>query len=459
MGGGGGPGPQGPHPLDDGDGQRRALHRVCTGAQLVEEDQAAAGRLLQNAHDIDHMGRESGQTLLNALLIADIRQHPLIHGNDAAVPHRDVETALGHEGQEAQGLEGDGLAAGVGAGDDQGVKGVPQLDIDGHRLLGIQQRMAGLAQVDDTVPADLRPGGLHLVAQLAPGEDHVQVHQGVVVPLDILPVGGSLGGELRQDPLNLLLLLGLELDILVVGLHYPHRLHKEGGAGGGDIVDQARQVPLVLRLHRHHEAAVPLGDDGLLEDLGVAGRGDDPLEDLAALGLGRPHVPSDIRQLWGSSVRHGVLVRQAPLDLLLQEAVAVEGQKQVVDGGFLCRVGVEVLLAPAGGGQQVRDGQQLVGIEAAAPVRPVQGLRHRLDAGKGGTAPQTHHLPGRVRLIQQAQYLLRLRLRPQAATAGLGLSTDRLLRQKLQHPGQFQGADGFFKQFAHSSISCQVRCT
>ena len=131
--------------------------------------------------------------------------------------------------------------------------------------------MAHPAQPQGAVPPDLGTHGVHPVAQLAPGEDHVQVHQGVVVPLDVLPVGRRLGGELRQDPLDLLLLLGLELNELIVGLHHPHGLHEQRGAGGGDVVDQARQISLVLGLHRHHEPAVPLGDDGLLEDLAVGG--------------------------------------------------------------------------------------------------------------------------------------------------------------------------------------------
>ena len=51
--------------------------------------------------------------------------------DDAPVPGGDVQAALGHEGQQTEGLEGDGLTAGVGAGDDQGIEGLPQAEIDG----------------------------------------------------------------------------------------------------------------------------------------------------------------------------------------------------------------------------------------------------------------------------------------------------------------------------------------
>ena len=121
----------------------------------------------------------------------------------------------------------------------------------------------------------------------------------------------------------------------------------------------------------------------------------------------------------------------------------MEGEKQVVDGGLFHGVGVEILLGPAGGGQEVRDGQQFLGIQAAAPVSPVQGLPHRLHTGKRRRAVEADHGPGGVGLVQEAQYLLRLRFRPDAKGFFLGLGADSLVRQQLQHPGQLQGADGF----------------
>ena len=320
-----------------------------------------------------------------------------------------------------------------------------QLDVDGDRRLGVQQGMASLAQPDGSVPPDLRPHSIHFIAQLAPGENQIQMHQGIIIPLDILPMGRRLGGELRQNPLDLLLLLGLQLNILVVGLNHTHGLHKQRRTRGGDVMDQTRQISLVLCLHRHHKPSVPLGDDGLLQHLGIAGGGNDPLEDLAAFGLGRPHMAADIRQFRRCRVGNGILVYNAPLDLLLQVAVSVEGQKEVVNGGLFRRVGVEILLGTPGRRQQIRNRQQLPGVEAAAPVRPVQRLRHRLDTGKGGAAPQADHGPGRIGLVQKAQDLLRLRLRPHGQRPGLGLSTDRLIGQHLQHPGQFQRPDRFIK--------------
>ena len=181
----------------------------------------------------------------------------------------------------------------------------------------------------------------------------------------------------------------------------------------------------MLGLHRHHEAAVPLGDDGLLEHLGIAGGGDDLLENLPALGLGGPHVAADVRQLRGGRVGDGVLVGDTALDLVLQEAVAVEGEEKVVDGGLFRRLVVKILLGPPGGGEQVRNAQQLPGVQASAPVRPVQGFPHRLHAGEGGRAPLANHPPGGVGLVQEAEDLLRLRLRGDPEGPLFGLGADR----------------------------------
>ena len=92
--------------------------------------------------------------------------------------------------------------------------------------------------------------------------------------------------------------------------------------------------------------------EGLLQDLPVSGRRDDLLQNLAALGLGRPHVAADIRQLRAGGIGNGILVGDTALDGLLQETVSVEGQKQMVNSRlFRPVIAGEVLLGTPGGGQ------------------------------------------------------------------------------------------------------------
>ena len=218
----------------------------------------------------------------------------------AAVVGGDVEAALGHEGQKADGLQGHRLAAGVGAGDDQGVEVLPQIEVVGHRLLGVQEGVAGLPQGEALFGQPwLRAA--QLVGEPGPGEDAVDENEKVVVLGDVLLVGGALGGELPENTLDLLLLPGLELPELIVGLNHRHGLNEESPPRAGHIVDQAGDLVLALRLHRHHITTGAHGDDGLLEILGLGG-GDELLEDVPDLGGRGPDVTPDVGQLGACGV-------------------------------------------------------------------------------------------------------------------------------------------------------------
>ena len=93
-----------PRLLNDGDGQRRTLDRVGARAQLIEEDEAVAIRLVQDLHDVFHMRREGRQTLLDALLVADVGQHRGKDAHGAAVVAGDMQAALRHQAEEAERL-------------------------------------------------------------------------------------------------------------------------------------------------------------------------------------------------------------------------------------------------------------------------------------------------------------------------------------------------------------------
>ena len=403
-----------------------------------------AVRLLQNLHDVHHVGGEGGQALLNALLVADIRQHPVEYAHRAAVVGGDVEPALGHEGQKAQGLQAHGLAAGVGPGDDQGVEPLAQLNGDGHGTARVQQGVAGVAEADAAVAPDLRPAGVHLIAELAPGEDEIQAHQQIVVREDVAAAARRLGGQLPKDALDLLFLLGLQLLELVVGLDHTHGLHKDGGAAGADVVDKAREAGAELRLHRHHEPAVPLGDDGLLEDLAVALGGDDLLQYLPALGGRHPHVAADVRQGGAGGVGDYVLLQDGGEDPLLQESIPPQGGEENVNGGLLLLI-PRVVPHPPGAAEHPGDVQQLPGVQGAAVVRPVETLRHGLDAREGRGALQPDHVPGRVRLVLETLHVVHVRLRDQGQGLLPGRGAVGLVRQHPQDRWQLQGTNGFIK--------------
>ncbi len=81
--------------------------------------------MLQKGHDVRHVGGEGAEALLNALLVADVREHLGKDGQFGAVQGRDVKACLAHQGEKPHGFQGDRLSAGVGAGDDEQIKSSP----------------------------------------------------------------------------------------------------------------------------------------------------------------------------------------------------------------------------------------------------------------------------------------------------------------------------------------------
>ena len=185
MSGGHGLGPQGLGVLQDGHGQGRALGGVGAGAQFVEEQQGTAVGLTQDIHDIGHVGAEGGQALFDALLVSDIGADPVEAGYLAALIHRDMQSGQSHASEEADGLQGHGLAAGVGPGDDHGGDITPQLHVDGHHPGRRDQWMAGLDQADEAAVVDLGSRSVKIVAELAFGRDEIDAGQHDQVGIDL----------------------------------------------------------------------------------------------------------------------------------------------------------------------------------------------------------------------------------------------------------------------------------
>ena len=82
-------------------------------------------------------------------------------------------------------------------------------------------------------------------------------------------------------------------------------------------MNKAGQVAAVVGLDGHDEAPVALRDERLLQRALVAGRGDDLLQDLSALGACRTLVTADIRQLGAGGVGDLVLGEDGGRDLIL----------------------------------------------------------------------------------------------------------------------------------------------
>ena len=64
------------------------------------------------------MGGEGGEILLDRLIVADVGEDGVEDGEFGAIGGNG-DSGLRHQGEEADGFQGDGFAAGVGAGDDE----------------------------------------------------------------------------------------------------------------------------------------------------------------------------------------------------------------------------------------------------------------------------------------------------------------------------------------------------
>ena len=435
-----------PRALDDGNGKRRALGGIRTGAELIEQDERAVAAGVQNSDDVGHMRRERRQALLDALLVADVRHDLVEHGQAAAVGGGNVQTALRHHGEQAHGLERDRLAAGVRAGDDKGVKVRAERHVDGHDGVLRDERMSRPSE-RHALLHERRRGGVHLVGELGLGKNDVEAHEHVEVQRNILAVGSTVCAELGEDALDLGLFLRAELAQLVVRLHGRHRLDEERRAGTGNIVDEPRYRALVLGLDGHDIALGARGDDGFLQRLGIARRGDDLLQRVMDSRAGRADQSADGGQLRRSRVRDLVLPDDGARDLFLQEFVRLQGVEKIIDAGLFLALEGAVAAHASRGGKDAGDVDELARIQHAAHVRALQARAHILHARERGTALDYHELAGSSRLVETARDLGAVAGGAEHTGDVLRRSGGRLCRKQIQHGRQlqcFQRSNGLF---------------
>ena len=429
--------------LDERIGERRTLGRVRARAQLVKQHERVAVTVGNDVDDILHVGGEGGQRLLDGLLVADVRQHLPEDGDGAAVVRRNVQAALRHQCQKADGLERDGLAAGVWAGDDERVEIRAEPQRDGNDLLAVDERMAGPDQLQTGVRANFRLHAVHLVRQARAGEDAVELHEHLVAVADALAERGRLGRQCGQNAFDLLFLADQQLTQGVVRIDGGHRLDEERAARRGHIVDQTGNFTLVFALDRHNIAVAAQRDDRVTQILGKARRGDDLLQRILDLCALDAHMAADIRQLAAGRVGDLLLGEDGVRDLLLKIAIRRKLLKIDIQHGRLAVLAV-IGLDIADAAQHARNAQQLHGRQAAAAVGALQAGRHRLQFMEARRALADDHAAGSRRLLLEQTNFLRVVQRLQRAAAVLAILGVRAVGKLGQHVVQLQLAQRFF---------------
>ena len=143
------------------------------------------------------------------LLIADIGENVVEDGKLAAVLRGNVKACLPHQSQQSAGLQGNGLAAGIGTGDDQKIECVAKSNI--HRDNGalVEQRMSRSAEQNFPFGVESGSNGVHVLCQHSLGEDEVQLRQNGEIPGDGFRLLRHQGGEMGQNLLDFFFLLKL----------------------------------------------------------------------------------------------------------------------------------------------------------------------------------------------------------------------------------------------------------
>ena len=144
---------------------------------------------IQDLDDVGDMPGEGRKGLLYGLLIADIGVDIFKQADLGTFASRDVHPGLGHAGQQPDGLQGDGLAAGVWAGDQQNVGLRVGLHVNGDHGFLIQQGMACLPQLEGYIGVDpvlwlaeadqFGTDGLKVLGVFGFGKDQVECGNGI----------------------------------------------------------------------------------------------------------------------------------------------------------------------------------------------------------------------------------------------------------------------------------------
>ena len=359
------------------------------------------------------MRAEGGQALFDALLVADVGADAVEADDLAARLRRYMQAGQTHAGQQADGLQGDGLAAGIGAGDDHGADAAIQLHVYRHHFRRRDQRVAGLDQTEQAAVVHLGRGAVQIIAELALGHDEIDAGQDDQIGLDLRRETGDHQRQPPQDGGDLLFFFLAQGGQLVVQLHHGQRLHEEGGPGTAGIVDHAGDLAPVFLLYRHHVDIVADGDDGILQIAGGVGIADQAVQPGPHLLRFGRFFAADGIQAFGGVVVDG----QIGADGLFHRAFQGADKDQRAAQPGQIRKGALYLaekdLGGAGCPAESGDLHQLLRIQHAADLSLAQMGPDVPQTAAAEQRIQPQQLPGLVRLGQQPAGLVAVRDRTQ----------------------------------------------
>ena len=282
--------------------------------------------------------------------------------------------------REAECLQRHRLPAGIGPADDERAQ-FAEVEVDRHRLRGIEQRMSCSDQPD-------RVGCANLRAAPAPRENGASERKvDRAGRLDEHPKSGGMYPDLRRelpdDPLDFLPLGAHRLGELVVELHDCERLDEECLSRARRVVHDPRHLAARADLYGQNRSAAALGDECFLQEIAEGARACQLRQLLDCSVTSFAQLRSKLPQQRGRVVAQiGAVLLDGGVDR------SCNGRERGIDRFKQC---AELLRGDARGqrlarGQREvhgpRDPVQLVDAQAGPERCPLSSVAHVVDPGE-----------------------------------------------------------------------------
>ena len=293
-----------------------------------------------------------------------------------------MQSRLCHEGEKPQRFERNGFTAGIRARDDKRIVIAADGDIHRNDLVPVDEGVARLVQTNGTVIGENRFRRLHPRGQFRLCKDEGKLGDVVIIQKKFAGMHRDLGGDLMQDPLNLMRFLGAELPEAVVRLDHGKRLDKECRTRGRGVVYQSLDLVAVLRFDRDNVTSVSRCYDIFLKILGVRPGGYVLLERVLDVAVLRADLSADVCKRRTCFVGNHILRQNGARNAILQVTVGDQAVKNFVKRRRKRAVDLPVIEKPSCGTEDCRHGKQFLRGQRRALVRAFAGggnIRHHAE--------------------------------------------------------------------------------
>ena len=437
-------------PFEDRPGERRALRWVCAGAEFIEQHERPRLGPFEDAPHVSHVGRERGKRLLDALLVANVSEDARVDNHLAAVVAGHRQPGLGHQREQPEGLQRDRLPARVRPRNQHAGVVAAHGEVRRHDLAAqkwvapaLDHRRARILQPARSVA---RRGQVRLQfpRQARLRVEQVQPAEGEHAPLRFIFASAEQPSQPLKDLADFAAFGELEFAHLVAGLDHGHRLNEHRRAARRNVVHDARERALVVRLYGDNLAPVALRQEPFLGDPAPDRLRQRRLGTLFEPVLGDPQLPPRRPELRAGAIRDLAPRRDRFINRVAEPAEVRHAVRYLTERRYAGAHPLDHLLGSPGGAQ---------GLGRVHEIRRVQYLADgaRMDERTDVLRPRERHVD--PELVEQA-HLRGLRLKLQrvailgrrAHLAGefAANAKGRLRREQAEHLFELQDAQGVF---------------